>query len=125
MLYRRQDSFRYEFNEQLTGKLQLLQIADKKVTSSIGTMQLYNISPGGLKIETTLNFPDPKKQKIILNLSFYLNEEEIERKGEIVWKKILANRYQYGLIFNQSDHDKDELIGFLKDFAKRNFRKQL
>ncbi|WP_157800970.1 hypothetical protein [Bacillus solitudinis] len=74
-------------------------------------------------METMLEFPDPMKKKIMIKVMLTLNENHSELSAMFVWKKILPSVYQYGLTFELSDFEKDNLIASIKEFSKEQLQK--
>lgn len=118
MKYRREDSFRYEFAEPLDGHFKLVKIEDNDVESSEGQLSILDISPGGMKIETTFELPDPKTINIFLEIDFTLQENELILRGEVVWKTILSNSYEYGIDFTTPENERQQMLTDLKGYVK-------
>ncbi len=118
MIYRREDAFRYEFEEPLDANFKVVKIDSKSVDSSEGELLIIDVSPGGMKIAAELEFPDPKKTKIQLEIEFILKENTLVLHGEIVWKAIFSSSYEYGIDFTTPESERQQLIDDLKDYAK-------
>ncbi|MFC0473554.1 PilZ domain-containing protein [Halalkalibacter kiskunsagensis] len=116
--YRRKEAFRYRFKTPIIAQFTLVKIADKEVTSSAGEINILDISPGGLRGQSTLELPDPKKTKITLEINFSLRSQKLIVRGEVVWKKELAQRYEYGIDFTITEKACQQLIAELKEYVK-------
>lgn len=117
MRYRRQESFRYQFEEPIACTFRILKVEDKERVSNIGNAYVYDISEGGVKLTTPLNV-SLDNMKIEIEISFRLNEEELLLTGLLVWKKNHKNDFSYGVHFTIDEKLKRQLIEELKIFSK-------
>lgn len=117
MRYRRQESFRYQFEEPIACTFRILKVENKERVSNIGEAYIYDISEGGVKLTTSLNVTLDNK-KIEIEISFRLNEEELFLTGLLVWKKNHINDFSYGVHFTIDEKVKRQLIEELKIFSK-------
>ncbi|GIQ69805.1 PilZ domain-containing protein [Xylanibacillus composti] len=116
-LSRRNEAFRYEFEEPLAGKFRLIEVDGKKIESRMGEMEVRDISPRGLKITTSLDLPVAEKK---INGLFYINfaAAEYAIPGRFVWRKPRVSQYQYGIYLQCDDAMKKTLLSGLKAYVK-------
>ncbi|MBY0121777.1 PilZ domain-containing protein [Bacillus sp. S/N-304-OC-R1] len=117
MRYRRQESFRYQFEEPVACTFRILKVESKERLSNTGNAYVYDISEGGVKLTTPLNLSIDNK-KIEIEISFRLNEAELLLTGILVWKKNHINDYSYGVHFTIDEKLKRKLIEELKIFSR-------
>ena len=104
----RRNSFRINFNNFLNGKAEILSINNKKINiNKYINLEILNISEGGLKTKTILDFPI--NIVIILELTFYLIDRKFKLKGKIISKNKKGNFYEYGIQFIDVDRKSTRL----------------
>ncbi|WP_432354623.1 PilZ domain-containing protein [Sporosarcina sp. A2] len=104
MHYKRDESFRYHFDEPVPAEFSIyLKNSDRPGTGK-GDSKLLDISPGGTRMETAFDIP-VKRDEVALRLRFNLFQQPIETNGVIVWKEATATGWIYGI-----DFDEDALI---------------
>jgi hypothetical protein len=106
MIYRRQESFRYNF---LKPVYCLIESNNKRYDG-----QILNLSPNGLKLETFIDI------SLLTNLciSFNLNNSKIVVYGTVRWKKNLRNCV-LGLQLENDQTLKEQIIKELKQYVKK------
>jgi hypothetical protein len=120
--FKRQEAFRYEFGQPLPCTFRIAQIGEKKVESDKGKAEIYDISPKGMKIATSLNIP-LDKTSIIIEITFTLSELELTFLGRLVWQKKFANDYFYGVNLILSQDEGQRLIDELKKYAANDYKR--
>ncbi|MGM8365854.1 PilZ domain-containing protein [Virgibacillus sp. W0181] len=123
MRYKRNELFRYTFEEPISARFQIGEIDGRKTTTSEGEATIINISQEGLKLNTKLNIPETERRAILLLISFKLNEEEFHVQGRIVWKKEHYDKVDYvdyGIDLIMDDDKKEKLVKQLKLYVKTN-----
>ncbi|MDV2683235.1 PilZ domain-containing protein [Alkalihalophilus lindianensis] len=120
MQYKREESFRYEFNSPLNATFKLIKLATADVDSNEGKMLIIDISGGGLKMSSHLELPDPKTTKTSIEMDIELANETLEVQGEVVWKNSYNSSFQYGIDFTYTDKESQELITLLKKHIKQS-----
>jgi c-di-GMP-binding flagellar brake protein YcgR len=118
----RRNSFRINFNNFLNGKAEILSINDKKINvNKIINLEILNISEGGLKTKTILDFPI--NIIIILELTFYLIDRSFKLKGRIISKNKNGNSYEYGIQFiDVIESEKQLLVKYLFNYQIKKVR---
>ncbi|HZG70722.1 MAG TPA: PilZ domain-containing protein [Chondromyces sp.] len=118
MYYKRQEAFRYSFDNPIycTGQT-FLSNGDHLMINDIFEGSIQNLSPNGLKFTTDANI-DPVKV-IQIRLIFILNQTEINIDGKIVWKKVFGSKFEYGFNGNGDDDTKKRIIEELKKYSKQ------
>ncbi len=116
MRFKRQEAFRYQFGQPIPCVFRIVRIDDKEIESEKGTAEIHDISPRGMKIETTYNIP-PHPKVIQTEITFMLNEVEFNFLGTFVWQKKFANHYYYGLQLLLSREQEEILISEIKRYA--------
>ena len=119
--YNRNEPFRYTFEKPVPGMFQIVAVDDRVVETSLGEINIIDISPEGAKLQSKLRLPD-KKVKIYTH--FKLEEREFHFIGDVIWQKQSGNVYQYGVHFLLKEKAKHELIESLKQYVKNNSRKE-
>ncbi|HZG61791.1 MAG TPA: PilZ domain-containing protein [Anoxybacillus sp.] len=122
MRFKRQEAFRYEFGQPLPCTFRIAQIGEKKVEGDKGKAEIYDISPKGMKIATSLNIP-LDKTSIIIEITFTLSELELTFLGRLVWQKKFANDYFYGVNLILSQDEGQRLIDELKKYAANAYKR--
>jgi len=118
----RRNSFRINFNDFLNGKAEILSINNKKINiNKFINLEILNISEGGLKTKTILDFPI--NIVIILELSFYLIDIKFKLKGIIKSKNKKGNFYEYGVQFiDVLESEKQLLVKCLFNYQIKRVR---
>ena len=73
------------------------------------SLQVENISMGGLRFSSPLNFP--VTQDLVLSLEFTLLGRDCRLLGTIVWKEETSNHYVYGFETTSSN------IGYMQSVS--------
>ena len=113
--FKRDEPLRYEFAQPLDVNFYISRLRGKDFQSSRGKGTLLNISPGGLRLEATLDLPKDTDVEITFELD--IAGHTIKPIGFVVWKEKKYDRFIYGIDFS-SDDFKQDIIQALKDFPK-------
>lgn len=117
MIFKRDESFRYEFKEPLPLTFSIHEIDNQKSSSSPGIAKLIDISPSGCKIFTPLEIPS-NSHEINLTLNFTLSSKEFVINGAVLWSKAFGKGFYYGLKTTMTDEETGELLSELKSYVK-------
>ncbi|RXI96424.1 PilZ domain-containing protein [Anaerobacillus alkaliphilus] len=113
MRYRRQDTFRYRFEEPIACTFKIIRVGEQEFNSKLGSAQIDDISDGGLKLSTSFTLPVTHRN-IEIEITFKLNEEEIKLTGNVLWVK----NSSYGVQFTIDDSSRKQLIEELKLYSR-------
>lgn len=116
MRFKRQEAFRYQFGQPLACTFRIVRIGDEDTESDKGTAEIYDISPRGMRIRTSLDIP-PHPKDVHVQIVFTLNDAEFAVLGTFVWQKRFANVYDYGLKLDISYEQEEMLIREIKRYA--------
>ncbi|MDQ0205625.1 PilZ domain-containing protein [Alkalicoccobacillus murimartini] len=114
MRYKRDESFRYDFQPVLDGTFCIVQVNHQEVKASNGKLSITNLSPKGIGIETQYDLPDPNNYAVTLQVECTLEEQPLTFEGAIQWKRPLSTGYSYGLELSLPEQSKTEMINLLK-----------
>lgn len=117
MLYKREESFRFQFQTPLPATFKLLQ-NDSEVKLTYVTAEILDLSPHGLRLKTAQNLP-VKEKDFLLEVTFLLNNKSISMMGTIMWKKEMGRWFIYGFNGVEDSNTEKEIITALKEFAKK------
>ena len=115
MKFKRNEAFRYDFGVPLPATFHISKINNKQIDSSNGEAKIHDISPGGLKMEASLNLP--AKQQVELTINVHVEDVELTLVGVIMWQKHQFNKYFYGIELITEDYE-DSIIDALKKYQK-------
>ncbi|MGD6832453.1 PilZ domain-containing protein [Sutcliffiella halmapala] len=115
MKYKRNEPFRYEFGMPVRVNFYISRINGKTTASSEGEGVVLDISPSGLRMQSSLNIPS--NQEVELTMHMTIGSREIALIGNIVWQKKVYPTYQYGVEMI-SDAFEEQIIFALKEFQK-------
>ncbi|WP_169864787.1 PilZ domain-containing protein [Sutcliffiella halmapala] len=117
MKYKRNEPFRYEFGVPVDMNFFISRIDGKSASSSEGEGKMLDISPSGLRMQSSLNIPSNKD--IELTLQITIGNQELSLIGKIVWQKKVYPSYQYGVELI-SEAFEEQIISALKEFQKQH-----
>ncbi|MFC7685705.1 PilZ domain-containing protein [Ureibacillus sp. GCM10028918] len=110
MHFKRQEGFRFVFNEPIEASFRLL--VNGQPVEALGSCpgQILDVSPRGVKMFSEVKFGEYlNKATLQVELQFVLDVTTIQAVGEIVWRKPFGRGNQYGILF-QAQKNIDELI---------------
>jgi len=109
MQFKRQEGFRFVFNEPIEASFKLL-INGQVVNAAGSPCKILDISPRGIKMFSEVDLGEYiNKANLQIEVQFILNVTTIQAIGEIVWCKGFGRGHQYGIQF-QAQENIDELI---------------
>lgn len=112
----RDEPFRYTFPESLKGKFQITKVDGSATDSSLGEMEILDISWRGAKIATTFDFRIDEYD-VELTLQFQIISAEFSIPGRIVHQETGADPYLYGIHLDTDEAVREQLTKELKAFA--------
>ncbi|CAI9387622.1 PilZ domain-containing protein [Niallia sp. Sow4_A1] len=115
MRYKRNEAFRYQLNDSLDAIFTLK--VEEDTLSSKGHALIYNISPNGLRFRTEYDLP-VGDSRLLLQLQFILNGNEIIMPGHITWKKKIGILFEYGFEGKENNEAKQKIINGLKELSR-------
>lgn len=113
----RAESFRYTFDTPLDALFKIINIDGRTVSTSPGKAKVVNISPAGMKINSSLNLRK-ENNSIQLQISFKINNESFDLIGGVVWKRHRGYSYDYGIDLMVDDNTQNQLIQELKSYSR-------
>lgn len=114
MRYRRHETLRYTFKEPIEAKYRIEKVGGRSIQSSFGEAHIIDISPGGMKLSTSMNISLDKKVQFFVQTT--LAGLHLEMTADGIWCKKVNGEYHYGLDFLE-DYDED-VVAALKIFQK-------
>ncbi|OIJ10524.1 hypothetical protein BKP37_18495 [Anaerobacillus alkalilacustris] len=117
MKYKRDETFRYKFIEEISFNFKMISIDGIPIDSKSCEGVLLDISPNGCKILSPLEFPAHKN--IVFYIEFTFNEEPIKVSSELVWKKRVGNNFQYGLKLHSTEDSSRLIVQEIKKYVKK------
>ena len=110
MHFKRQEGFRFVFNEPIEASFKLIENGQIVDSGTSFSCRILDISPRGVKMfAEAINGEYIKKANLQIQLQFVLDVTTIQAIGEIVWHKPYGKGNQYGILF-KNQKDIDELI---------------
>lgn len=110
MIFKRQEGFRFKFEEPLPMTFAIYENG-RVNQEQTATAELLDISPRGLKMFTEVDLgvnPPP------LDIHFVLDTQRVRAYGEVIWSRPFGNGKQYGVFFNNQKAVEDLIIEELK-----------
>lgn len=115
MAFKRTEGFRFTFDEAVPAKYIILvdgKPEDEKLTKY--DCEIMDISPHGMKMFSYHEIGEYSSKLMQLEVQFILDEALIKAVGEIVWKRELGSKIQYGLIIDGQPQVEELIISELK-----------
>lgn len=110
MHFKRQEGFRFVFNEPIEASFKLIKDGQIMEGEASFSCKILDISPHGAKMfAEAINGEYIKKANFQVQLQFVLDVTTIHAIGEIVWSKPFGRGNQFGILFHGQE-DIDELI---------------
>ncbi len=94
--------------------MEIVRIYGKDVHASGKPVILRNLSPGGLRFSTDLEFPVGRQ--LVLRFSMRLLDQTLRLEGHIVWKGVMENLNEYGVEFAPDERRQKMLIRLLNQW---------
>ena len=120
MLYKRNEYFRYTFDEPCEATFRLIKDASESSPEEIskkGKCTVIDISPHGMKMYSELFISIEKLNHV--ELQFTLDETLISLIGEFVWSHRKISGYEYGVRFMDDEKGESLIISELKNRRKK------
>ncbi|MGE6706748.1 PilZ domain-containing protein [Exiguobacterium artemiae] len=115
MKVKRNESFRYHFDEPIAGEFYL--VKDGRQTP-VGLMKIHNISPSGMAIATPLKLPIDRAMSIVVEFSLIRGLEPLKLNGLILHEKWLDAQRLYGIQLETTKDEQQQIIDTIKQFVK-------
>src|SRR5690625_463189 len=116
---KRKEPFRFIFTEPIAATFEIIQIGDRQVSSSRSDAIVKDLSPQGMKLNTSLKMPQAHFYSVQLSIEFTLNSKPLTAQGMIVWMKNLGKTYDYGIsLFEHKERERD-IIEQLKQYSRK------
>lgn len=119
MQYRRNEGFRFQFEKPVKGLFSIIRRNGKQVQSRSGSVTVIDISPNGLRFQSPLELPIETNQKIEINVSFTINSTKLSYNGTILWKRPVQESFQYGILLENEEDERQGIIDEIKLYQKR------
>ncbi len=105
MIFKRQEGFRFVFNEPIDANFVLIdkdgQASDEKTSHPC---KILDLSPRGIKVFTNAKIGEDANKPIQVEIQFVLDVTNIRAIGEVVWSKPFGQGKQLGIqIVDQPD----------------------
>lgn len=86
MLFKRDESFRFTFENPVKATFKVLRLNQLNNDLKEGSALIIDLSPNGLRLSSSLDLPINEKN-IVLMISFVLNAQPLSIMAEPIWKK--------------------------------------
>ncbi|MBU8906284.1 PilZ domain-containing protein [Desertibacillus haloalkaliphilus] len=118
MLYKREETFRYEFQPPLTCTFNIIKINGEEIESNQGQGKIQDISPSGLKLMSMLDL-QVTRNEIDVEVYFTMLSDWVVR-GRVVWQKVAnMNEYYYGIDLSTDIGESEDMINGLKEYIRQ------
>lgn len=125
MFSKRKEHFRFSFGNPLLATLRVIRVGERlneiPMISSSGNIEILDISPSGLKIQTFLNIPI--SEMILLEITFTIHERTFTLIGRVTWRNKVGNNFYYGIRLEVNPDTRQQLINELKEYSKKVHQK--
>lgn len=118
MRYRRNEGFRFSFSKPIPVFFTIEEESHDQTSEN--EARLMDLSPNGMKINTSLNIPIQNAAQVKVSVRFSLNNTTFQVHGKIIWKKKILDRYFYGIYIYIGKKEQEDMIDNLKVFVKSN-----
>ncbi|GGA77080.1 PilZ domain-containing protein [Ornithinibacillus halotolerans] len=119
MRYKRDEAFRFEFDEPIPITFTIDKINGIPVNTSEGAGKMLDLSLGGMKIATTLSLPVNKENEIGISIHFTIVQQLYSVQGKLVWKKVRDSENLYGIQFLANSSVQKAILRDLKLLRKQ------
>lgn len=121
MLSKRREPFRFSFRRPIHATIHLIKVSDRidenPRKSSSGNVEILDISPSGLKIQTA--FDIPISERILMEFNFIIYEHPISVTGSVMWRNKVSSKFHYGIRLKVTPELKRKIIDELKKHSKK------
>jgi len=112
---KRNESFRFHFDEPVAGEFYLVKGGQR---TPIGSMKIHNISPSGMAIATPLKLPIDRSTSIVVEFSLIRGLEPLKLNGRILHEKWLDSQRLYGIRLETTKDEQQQIIDTIKQVVK-------
>jgi hypothetical protein len=116
--YKRDEAFRFLFGEPIPTFFSITEVKGKPVVTPEGEAKVIDLSPNGMKLNSSLDIPVSAQDQVKVLVRFSLNENEYRILSDVVWRKTDGNSFFYGIHFNVDQSVTEELIEEIKVFSR-------
>jgi hypothetical protein len=116
--YKRDEAFRFLFGEPISAFFSIAEVKGKSVVTPEGKAKVIDLSPNGMRLNSSLDIPVSSQDQVKIQIRFSLNDSEYRIVGDIVWRKKDFDSFFYGIHFKVDQSVKEELIEELKAFSR-------
>ncbi|WP_163103345.1 PilZ domain-containing protein [Peribacillus alkalitolerans] len=116
MKYKRDEPFRYQFPEPISGHFVITSIKGLLGQSKKGKIELLDISQSGCKFQSQLDIPI--SDGILFEISVTLNGNLIILPGKIAWKKKKLKIFEYGYSMEADEEFEKAIIAEIKEYVR-------
>lgn len=110
MRYRRHETLRYSFQDPPSARYKIIRVDGKQVNSSTGNGHIIDISPGGMKLATSVQIPLQKQVQLFVQTK--IADVDLSFTADVIWTKPFKKDHHYGLDFIGDHHE--EVVQALK-----------
>ena len=121
MQFKRQEGFRFVFNEPIPANFTILNGDTQFNEYPTYTCQILDLSPRGIKIYTEGEIGENKSVPIQLEICFVLDVTTIIAHGKVVWSKTIGQGKQMGIQII----DQPEIVDLIINEMKQRRRKEV
>jgi hypothetical protein len=101
--------FRIKPENELYSEITIVRLNSRKITAGSAYVRVINISPGGLKFMSGLDFP--AETDMVLKFKIELSGYSVSPEGYIIHKsKVNDNNFEYGVCFINVDNSMRYLL---------------
>ncbi|MFC4556930.1 PilZ domain-containing protein [Virgibacillus kekensis] len=113
MYYKRNESYRFVFNQPVTGKL-----TKREESNTVNAVvEVLDVSNEGAKVRCNHDINFARNQKVYL--SFSLNSSAFHAPGTVIWSKRFHSSTEMGLHLQTDNEYRNNMIKELKEIAKQ------
>lgn len=118
MRFKRNESFRYEFEHPIDATFKIIEINGVAKVSKPAQAKIKNISPKGIKLLSNLDVQLSRINSIKVEIHILLNTDPIVVKGSFIRQQKEIEGYSYGIEIESSEANDNVIIEELKKFSK-------
>lgn len=119
MNFKRQEGFRFVFNEAIDAKFKL-RLNGRDINFEPYECKIIDISPRGIKMFSEAKIGEYLNNTTLqIEVQFVLDVSMIRATGEIVWSKPYANGSQFGVLFHEDENIDELIISEMKQRRKK------
>ncbi|RKJ29777.1 PilZ domain-containing protein [Butyricicoccus sp. 1XD8-22] len=116
MIFKRQEGFRFVFNEPIEASFVVISTGEKSDAQKIKhSCKILDLSARGLKIYTEAEIGEYKNKPFSLEIHFVLDVTQIHAVGEIIWSRPFGQGRQYGIQLPDQPDIVDLIISEMKE----------